>query len=235
MRLKHITFTGVDAKTDVEALREIQNRWPMVEFGVLTSYHWYENGNRYLDPRLFRYLTKAQLRLSLHVCGTAAHDAACGEYGEICYLSWGKYRYFQRIQLNVAERKDNPKIVSSTPYGHEVIIQQRNIHDLSLYAQTREEWKDYCGELSILLDASGGRGIDTELKILHTDHKIGYAGGFNPENVEDKLTYLYENGCANFWIDMESGVRTDDWFDIDKVVKVLEICKPIIERYDKMV
>lgn len=28
-----------------------------------------------------------------------------------------------------------------------------------------------------------------------------------------------------------TGVRTDDWFDIDKVRRVLEICEPIINKY----
>ena len=51
-RLKHITFTGVDAKTDKKLLSEIQKQYPVAEFGVLTSYHWYENGNRYIDPRI---------------------------------------------------------------------------------------------------------------------------------------------------------------------------------------
>lgn len=36
MRLKHITFTGIDAKTDIKALQEIQLEFPLVEFGVLT-------------------------------------------------------------------------------------------------------------------------------------------------------------------------------------------------------
>ena len=62
--------------------------------------------------------------------------------------------------------------------------------------------------------------------------KIGYAGGINPGNVADKLTFLMENEMVgDFWIDMESGVRTDDWFDIDKVRRVLEICEPIISKY----
>ena len=52
LRLKHITFTGVDAKTNLKVLDKIQKKYPMAEFGVLTSYHWYENGNRYLDPSM---------------------------------------------------------------------------------------------------------------------------------------------------------------------------------------
>ena len=59
--------------------------------------------------------------------------------------------------------------------------------------------------------------------------KVGYAGGFNPENVADKLHYLLTNDeVGDFWIDMESGVRTDDWFDLDKVRRVLAICNEVI-------
>lgn len=31
----------------------------------------------------------------------------------------------------------------------------------------------------------------------------------------------------------KKGVRTDDWFDLGKVRKVLEICEPIIKDYSK--
>ena len=83
----------------------------------------------------------------------------------------------------------------------------------------------------MLLDASGGEGIETSL-VAFAGKKIGYAGGINADNVADKLTFLMENEqVGDFWIDMESGVRTDDWFDTDKVRRVLEICEPIINKY----
>ena len=48
----------------------------------------------------------------------------------------------------------------------------------------------------------------------------------------EKLTFLMENEqVGDFWIDMESGVRTDDWFDLDKVTKVLETCELVIKDY----
>ena len=84
MRLRHITFTGIDAKTNIRDLQEIQDQYPIVEFGVLTSYHWYENGNRYLDPLLIEERLRGEIRgLSLHVCGSAAHDAAYGDWNKI--------------------------------------------------------------------------------------------------------------------------------------------------------
>lgn len=232
MKLQHITFTGVDAKTDINRLKKIQKQYPIAEFGVLTSYHWYENGYRYLDPREFRYLTRAGLKLALHICGQAASDAARGEWSEIHYLSWGKYRYFRRIQLNVAERKDVPPMVEHSPWGNEIIIQQKAQNELPLYENTLADWQEYNGQLSVLLDSSGGRGIDTKLKVLPLNGKVGYAGGFSPDNVEEKLSFLMSHiTMGEFWIDMESGVRTDDWFDLDKVERVLEICQPIIEKY----
>jgi phosphoribosylanthranilate isomerase len=87
----------------------------------------------------------------------------------------------------------------------------------------------------MLLDASGGRGIDTPIEILKTNIKVGYAGGINPDNVADKLSFLLEHvNTGEFWIDMESGVRTDDWFDLDKVVKVLGICQQVIDEHQNI-
>ena len=234
MRLKHITFTGIDERTDIDRLREIQQIYPIAEFGVLTSYHWYENGNRYLDPRKFKNLFGNKLNLSLHLCGRAAHDFALGKSSDIHYLTWGKYNLFKRIQLNLSNHNDNPEIVSGSLYDYqEIIIQQKSIDNIDLYKRTVEDRieRPYAGGVSVLLDASGGRGIDTPIEILKTKAKVGYAGGLNPENVADKLEYLFENVPGDFWIDMESGVRTNDWFDLDKVTRVLEICQPIINKH----
>lgn len=242
MRLQHITFTGIDAKTDIKALTEIQQEFPIAEFGVLTSYHWYENGNRYLDPALVKKMRGQGLCLALHICGSAAHDAALGKWehiGETIFKPSAPVgiELFKRIQLNLAERNDNPKFCwIPLIIGQELIVQQRAELELLLFENTLKKWKEghfpHRDTISALLDSSGGRGIDTPLKVWPSSGKIGYAGGFNPDNVEEKLTFLMSHVTqGTFWIDMESGVRTDDWFDIDKVYKVLQICKPIIEKY----
>lgn len=235
MRLKHITFTGVDAKTDIKVLREIQREFPIAEFGVLTSYHWNENGNRYLNPAFMSnlYAGNGDLNLALHVCGSATRDAAVGMWQKIDEHLFGTLEIFKRIQLNVANRKNNPEYLWAPSFIHqELIVQQRDCDNLTLYNTTRDIWQGDRRPVSVLLDASGGRGIDTELKVLPSDGKVGYAGGFNPDNVADKLSFLLEHvNMGEFWIDMESGVRTDDWFDLDKVVKVLEICTKIIDEH----
>ena len=240
MRLRHITFTGIDARTDLQELQAIQLQYPLAEFGVLTSYHWYENTQRYLNPQFLPNLYGRGLNLALHICGSAAHDAIDGFWNRINNLTV-KYLYmrlFQRVQLNVANRSDNPARLASTPPNchAEVIIQQRP-GDAALYEHSL--WVGNVGRdqglVSMLIDGSGGQGIDCPVSIYPSSQKIGYAGGINPDNVADKLTYLFENvNDGEFWIDMESGVRTDDWFDLDKVRRVLETCKPIIkERKEK--
>lgn len=244
MRLKHITFTGIDANTDINALREIQREFPLAEFGVLTSYHWHENGNRYLNPAFMSnlYAGNGELNLSLHICGSAAHYASVGLWQKIDEHLFGTLGIFKRIQLNVANRKNNPEYIWAPPsVEQEVIVQQRDGDNLTLYNTTRKIWNTcdiFSGKhshVSVLLDASGGRGIDTELKVLPSNGKVGYAGGFNPDNVADKLSFLLEHvNTGEFWIDMESGVRTDDWFDLDKVVKVLGVCQQVIDEHQNI-
>lgn len=231
MRLKQITFTGIDEKTDIAALKEIQKEYPMVEWGMLTSYHWGENGNRYPNPKLTRSLVSTGLNLSLHLCGKAAIDAAEGRWECIEGLVKHNLSLFKRIQLNLAERVFITSYCALPKYiNQEIIIQQHSVRDMDLYVRTIALTL-HSGYFSVLLDASGGRGKDTPIEVLKTKKHVGYAGGINPDNVAEKLSYLFnEVKEGTFWIDMESGVRTDDWFDLDKVVQVLEICKPIIEE-----
>ena len=52
------------------------------------------------------------------------------------------------------------------------------------------------------------------------DVRMGYAGGIGPDNVVDVLRDI--GPVRPTWIDMESGVRTGDKFDLAKVRRVLE-------------
>lgn len=239
MRLRHITFTGIDARTDLQELQDIQQQYPIAEFGVLTSYHWHENGNRYLNPQSFPNLYGRELNLALHICGSMASDATEGLWKRINRhtLSMLEMQLFQRVQINVANRLGNPERLVSMPTPKtEIIIQQRS-GNTEFFERSLWRGEDGCPRLvSMLIDDSGGQGIDSPISIYSSvyNHKIGYAGGINPDNVADKLTYLFENvHDGEFWIDMESGVRTDDWFDLGKVRQVLEICQPIIREYKK--
>lgn len=232
MKLQHITFTGIDGKTDLCALWEIQHQYPIAEFGVLVAKNWRENGNRYFNPS-YLYSLDSGLKLSAHLCGSIARAAVRGDLQPL--YDWARNFplafLFKRCQLNIATSAENPDTFvyngDIAQCFNEVILQQRSAKDCPLFMNSK-----ISDHITVLLDASGGEGINTSLEPLNLPHKIGYAGGINADNVADKLSFLMENEqVGDFWIDMESGVRTDDWFDIDKVYKVLQTCKPIIDQY----
>lgn len=230
MKLQHITFTGIDGKTDLGALWEIQQKYPMVEWGILATKNWKDNGNRYFNPSYLDSLENRGLNLSVHLCGSIARAAVRGDIEP--FREWARgYSYiFNRCQLNVATSQNNPMGFDYSGeicnYFDEVILQQKSAREVPLFLNSRVSRHITC-----LLDASGGQGIDTPIEILNLPRKIGYAGGINADNVADKLSHLLESDDVDdFWIDMESGVRTDDWFDLDKVVKVLEICSNVLNN-----
>ena len=82
---------------------------------------------------------------------------------------------------------------------------------------------------SSLFDRSGGRGEKLTLKNALTIDglKVGFAGGLSPENVEEVIMAITVFAC-DYWIDVESGVRTDGKFDLVKVREFLEICELFI-------
>ena len=115
---------------------------------------------------------------------------------------------------------ENVVLSAGVEFTHH-IIQQKDPGDVRLFLSALRGG----GPVSMLLDASGGRGIDGPVEAYPATHgeKIGYAGGICPENVAEKLRFLLLHPLVgDFWIDMESGVRTDGWFDLDKVEAVLE-------------
>lgn len=83
-----------------------------------------------------------------------------------------------------------------------------------------------------LIDASGGTGRwdQTRWQPPHEAlRRVGYAGGIGPDNVVAALSTVWSvvnaHDCAaqngKVWIDMETGVRTDNRFDLNKVESVL--------------
>ena len=233
-KLKNITFTGIDGRTDLGALWEIQQEFPMVEWGVLVAKNWRENGNRYFNPTFLDALRDRGLNLSCHLCGSIARAAINGDWEPFRYWARGNWDIFTRCQINIATNQENPDCFTPSDditLFDEVILQQRGADKCQLFLNTYE--KEPNDHITTLLDASGGEGINTPIVPLNMMHKIGYAGGINEDNVADKLRFLLNsNKVHDFWIDMESGVRTDDWFDVDKVHRILNICNNVLKEYN---
>ena len=213
-KLKHVSFAGIDRNTYREELCRIQDEFPIVEFGVLMSRNWFENGNRYMSPSDIERFKG--LNLCAHLCGKLARDFMNGDVG----LLDGTYPYwktmFNRIQVNVAPYGSSEGIDWS---GEQEVYVQCKPNQYDNYENSRG--------VGMLIDNSGGRGIDEEWTVYPTKEKIGYAGGLNPSNVVAKTSSLMDNdSVGEFWIDMESGVRDeDDWFSIEKVRAVLNNLK----------
>jgi phosphoribosylanthranilate isomerase len=93
-----------------------------------------------------------------------------------------------------------------------------------------EEFRKIYPNVSALWDKSGGAGVPMDSWPLPLgDLRIGYAGGISEGNVTELLTKLTSNRePRDFWIDLESGARTSDEFDLAKVRRVLELARPFI-------
>ena len=57
----------------------------------------------------------------------------------------------------------------------------------------------------------------------------GFAGGINEDNVDRICSTISLNPIEKeVWIDLESGARTNDKFDLEKVYRILSKCEKYI-------
>ena len=225
LKLKYCSITGADDAVDPVDLTAIADDYPFAEWAILwlpeqagtprcPSRAWIENFSS----------TYESLHTAIHLCGQGLLDFIAAT-PEILRLMHG----FKRIQLNLefgamdgfyepaallARIKENPQF--------EFIIQYVDAKSWLL-----PKLKDIPNH-SLLFDASAGRGISPDSwPAPDPGHFCGYAGGINPENVGKNLEMIARVARGQVtWIDMESGVRTNDLFDVAKVRRVLEISAP---------
>lgn len=233
--LNKVTFTGVDDRTNIEELQAIVKDYPFVEFGVLMSENNTRNSgkNRYPGVETIRNLKCAGLPLAAHICGRIAREAmATGNFAEIVDFLNGMEcsGAFQRYQLNIKGFHDY-KVFDYQ--GDKPIIIQVEDEDAARY------YEDMCsrnGLLQALFDKSGGEGkydCGGFERGLAAPGYVGFAGGLSAENIAFTLGYITTGKAQHctvptYWIDMESGVRTDDWFDTAKVRGVCEQVAPLM-------
>lgn len=228
-----VTFTGVDEKTDLDRLADIQKRYPYAEFGILVSKKRTGSGDpRYPDLAILEKLKKYEgLNLACHVCGGDLLGPCTDNGFETLdeFLN-GNLSMFRRVQLNFGPRSliETKRIRKNFGIGahkgvEEVIIQQLQMYAEKELYSPETIFNPHQTKLSCLVDPSGGFGVEMDFVPEKHPARTGYTGGINPSNVARKFLQLKNSGvCRDFWIDMESGVRTDDWFDLDKIEKVLK-------------
>ena len=225
-----ITFTGIDERTDLRRLHDIAQRYEFAEFGILVSRHNAENGNRYPDVAslLQAIPDDGAVQLSAHICGGLMRQVfEQGSFDCMTKPTGNQFRRFRRCQLNTAGTDYPLQRQLHTPrHLAQVIIQQKSTSRDDYFASLIHQAYHAC-PLSILIDDSGGEGREARQWQVPEQFRLvrhlGFAGGINPQNVAIVLTQLMRQPMPQeWWIDMESGVRTDDWLDLDKVEQVCQ-------------
>lgn len=202
MRFVQVTITGIDARTDLARVQDLSNEYD-VEWAVLFSPERQGHQNRFPaleDIEDFLHLVDS--RKAAHLCGQHARVVMSGCDPGV------DLRGFQRVQVN--HRDPDPDRVAAYAKGHGMqgIMQVRDLE----FPCVRN--------VQMLFDRSGGAGRQPAGWPLHPGWLVGYAGGISPETIETTLARIDSSGPC--WLDMENGVRTDDWLDLDKVEAVLE-------------
>lgn len=205
-----ITFTGLDDRTDLRAASELSKRYP-IEWGIL-----YSNTNRDARfPSLQTIMESVVLNelhgiKSLHLCGSAARKFTNPDR----FAPQGIEQYircFNRIQVNGCDKLPESKLDASLPG----IILQRYVPHFDADIKEMQ-----------LFDMSGGTGkLPEHIPSIPPGKFVGFAGGMGPDTVAYYVKRIPGTN-ERYWIDMETNVRSNGWFDLEKVRKVCEILYP---------
>jgi phosphoribosylanthranilate isomerase len=124
---------------------------------------------------------------------------------------------FSRFQLNFSPYVNNieiPEFLQGMDreelYFKQIIFQLKDINEPLLIEAKKEDF-----DVAPIFDISGGRGISPE-NWPSSNELCGYAGGLNPNNVSQEIVKI-SIVSKEAWIDAESGLRTNNEFDLDKV------------------
>lgn len=223
---RSVTFTGVDDRTDLDILKLLDNK--NTEWGILVSRDNTDKGivNRFPSfETIDKVLNLGLNNVSCHICGNLArHYVKTGDFSQIRdFLTQERLEKFSRFQLNIRGYGGyKPFVIEEDIH---IIIQ---VSDPNSYQYFRQMQALNPNKAEALIDYSGGKGkLGCFNYVSDGDEILGYAGGINANNVTYILGYIEGRmeHDVKYWIDMESSIRTDDWFDLNKVLEVLDEIK----------
>lgn len=209
-----IAFTGVDRADLKEGLVALAARYP-IEWGLLVDDT--RTGNPLFPDAATRaaLLAGTPLRWAAHICGAQAQAIVRDPY-EISMNLAG----IQRAQINHSFSGSDARQTINA-----VLFARR--HGVRAVLQCSQEFPDD-SRVDWLFDTSFGTGAaPTHWPQLPQGSAFcGLSGGLNHINVRQRLESVAPPAGAVYWIDMESGVRTDGWFDLAKCEAV---CRAVFD------
>lgn len=231
MNITTVSITGADDKVDPASLVKLSAEYPFVEWALLhlpAKEGQQRNPSAAWRTKLLTLLPREYV--AVHLCGVSTFRAMLDGDESI----FEELQMYGRVQLNI-----NARHIDFTPAEVHRIYDLMDKHEIQIIVQlnsnTEEVIYDYlahnpANNIDVLFDASRGRGeVPAAWPEPLGTHFCGYAGGLNPINIDEQTRKIVDVSAPDMtWIDMESGVRTDNEFDLDKVVKVLEAAKPYI-------
>lgn len=227
MKINKVTITGLDTLVELDRVVELQQNYPFCEWGILFSSNK-EGQKRYPTMWTVEQILKTNIPLSAHFCGAWAREVLEKQnFGVIKTL----HKNFKRVQLNYNFSHNQQwsithlNLFADENRGRDIILQYNKSNKSTIDAYS----VGFPENINILYDASGGRGA--EISHFHPPfiNYTGYAGGINDKNIEMICEGIYSHeNKSEVWIDMETGVRTNDIFDMDKVEAVLQVVSKYI-------
>lgn len=211
--IRNITFTGIDKNTPLHCLQSLAGR---AEFAILYS-ATPEGRNRYPEfdwiESSLAYLQSINVAAAVHICGSQARSQL--EEGHL----WWMLEKVGRIQVNGPVKVATIELICQRYPDIEFITQHNERSEYSRLLGVE------AGNHSVLVDASGGRGIRPDKWVApETGKKVGFAGGLGADNLALELVEIAKVAGSGTWIDMEQSLRDEnDWFSIDRMFDCFEI------------
>ncbi|CAB3701873.1 hypothetical protein [Trinickia soli] len=252
-----VSITGADDNVRIEDLIALGRIYPFVEWGIL---HFPEKEGTPHNPT-FEWRSECaarcrqhRVRSALHLCISQTFRMLLARQEEISFFY--ELRQYGRVQANLNGRE--------RAFSHSELIdiyQSLLAHDVPLILQYHEGSAYAIDSLlaalattsisppqrvSVLFDASCGKGKsphawEKPYSVGNIAIDTGYAGGVSPENIGPVLDAVAQAVSGSrtvphrYWIDMQSGVRTQGRFDIGKVERVLRVVASRLATFAPMV
>lgn len=239
-----ISITGADDQVDPNQLVALSQRYPFAEWALL-AFPEKVGAARYPSDawrRQFLELSKAHsMKTALHLCGEEIFRAILDN--RLTLDQVGELASYGRIQVNINARGvfTDEDVYAVYDYlaslGCTLILQRHAGTEAVVSKYLAEHPASVSvGKVTVLFDTSRGRGLapaewPRPLNVHGIHVTGGYAGGISPDNIE---TVLLDTAFAGlhgpYWLDMETGVRTENQLDRAKVEHVLAVAGRAINR-----